>query len=735
MNVQRTDRTSSHRVGALAAAFATFTLLLVGLSTASALAACPNEAIREAQGAEVMALPDCMALEMVSPPQKGGQPAKNPAISADGERVIFFSTAALGGTSGVREFIIGDPYVASRGESGWATAATTPPIEMAKGWGEVPGAESFSPDFSSWLVLGATLPQYGQGIARLFQGGLGGQLSPLSPLFAPLGGGEPNDVSQSAFQGASADHSHLYFLPGKQASAYLPGDPEPAGTGATSNTYLAQLDAGGEPSLQLLARDSSAKAWGGNCGATLGGLGVAGGNQGAISPDGDRTYFSARASQSPTGACNSTNKLRILVRTETEAGPQIAPLFSSQCARVSPPCDTSDADDLYQGASVDQTKVYFASARQLADTDLDTTSDLYLFDSTKPLGQRLIQVSAGGTGDPSPGSGANVSSAAAISGDGSHVYFTSSAVLTTAQNPEGAEAQAGKPNLYLYEPEDPGNPGHPKTAFIGTVEGGVSGGYPVPIGGQDPGGVEVGGDGHVLLFESKAPLTPAEDADGAHRDVYRYDAETPQLRCVSCRPGAADNEPVDVDAQGSLGSHLGTDFAEEQRWVSEDGEAAVFTTKEALLPAAENGVTDSYLWRQGQLYLLPGTSDTSGKLADVPVLSRDGSEVGFHSFAQLLPQDGDSAIDTYVIRAQGGYPQPAPPVACKGEGCQEPFQPSLGDQGNASEVPTGGNVKPKPPCKGKRKKGHNCAKPKPRHPHKHKKHSHRHTNKSRRAAK
>ena len=83
-------------------------------------AGCPNEAIREAQTSEALpdgtvGLPDCMALEMVSPPQKFGQEASDlAAFSPDGTRVLFNSKAAIGGTPGLQSFV-GDSYIGVRG--------------------------------------------------------------------------------------------------------------------------------------------------------------------------------------------------------------------------------------------------------------------------------------------------------------------------------------------------------------------------------------------------------------------------------------------------------------------------------------------------------------------------------------------------------------------------------------------------------------------------------------------
>src|SRR4029077_975606 len=189
----------------------------------------------------------------------------------------------------------GDAYVASRDEaSGWTTASTSPAVGIIRGWAGGATALSFTPDFSRWFQLGGTQTQYQLGIGQAFQGGLGGLFSPLSPLLVPLVGGEKSVVQQAGFQGAPRDHTRLYFIPGTPATAYLPGDPEPSGATADHNTYIAQLDSGGQPSLQLLARDRSGKVWGGSCGTRLGGVrevppasGPTGGrNQGAISPHG-----------------------------------------------------------------------------------------------------------------------------------------------------------------------------------------------------------------------------------------------------------------------------------------------------------------------------------------------------------------------------------------------------------------------------------------------------------------
>jgi hypothetical protein len=710
---------------------------------------CPNAAIRAEQGAKALHLPDCMALEMVSPPVKNQQYARGPSVSADGDHVLFKSSAALGGTP-VRIQVAGDLYVASRGPSGWQTASTSPPPAFLQAEPEEPEVASLSPDFSHWALLAGTGDKPVLGVAQVFESGLGDALSPISPVLTPLSG--PGGL---VIKDSSADRSHVYLqtsalqdleeiAAGKSGilTSYLSGDPEPEGATAESNTYVAGLDPGGRPSLALLARDRDGKAWGGECGARLGGIepGLAARHladgrrsQGAVSPDGRRVYFSTRPDQPAAGPCLETSKMRIMVREETATGPKIEELLQSECDRVAPACSAAEGDDSYQGASVDQTRVYFTTNRQLVDTDRDgdgsSTScssstavpgcDLYVYDSTKPAGERLTQVSAGDASDPTPGEGADVvSGITAISADGSHVYFVADGVLTEHKNSEGAEAQEGQPNLYAYT--------YPakELAFVGTLSpadggGGLFGGgstwengaYPVPIMGTDAQGRQIGGDGHLLLFRSQAALT-AGDTNGA-ADIFRYDADSGSLERISApEPGGSDSGALDTTTAHGSGLS-GPAFAVIGRWVSEDGETVVFRTAQPLVPGDVNGLADSYMWRDGKLFRLPGTAESEFS----PTLSPDGSTVAFTSGeVKLLPGDGDGAPDVYVARVDGGYPPPPPAPACAGEeGCQGAPATSPGQIGAASSTFAGtGNPKAssrRPKChKGKAHRHGRCIK-------------------------
>jgi hypothetical protein len=721
-------------------ALALLACLALALPTAATAAPCPNEAFRLEQG--VTSLPDCMAIEQVSPPAKAQNPAFLPSFSLDGERVLFKSMGALADTPGMQS-LGGDQYVATRTAAGWATASTSPPTEaeIVLGGGAAFGGGPyvFSADLSRWVLSGATRSQGAIGEAQFFQGARDGSLQPLSPLLVPIDdapGPDPFSYLQFATNSlvgtaTSADLSTTAFRVSLSAISLFPDDPRndksPAEeAGGDRNSYVAFLDEAGEPQLQLLARDASGTVYGGRCGAHTGGE-VSGNGapfpkiyQGAISPDGSRIFFTTRPDQpwdekAEGPPCDTANGLRILERLATPTGPKIE--------EIAPGGPTS-GDDIYQGASEDGTKLYFTSPRKLAASDVDPSAeacgkepgaskgcDLYLWDASLPPSERLIQVSTGEPGSPTPGEGADVlSTITAISKDGTHAYFVAPGVLTTAPNPEGDTPLAGQPNLYLYE-RDAAHPAG-RLAFIGTLAAsdkdqlwGAEGSY---LGGAyaAPG---------VLAFASNAPLT-ADDADGAHRDVFRYDAEEETLERISkAAPGGADDGPFDVTVNPSVraGFTAGSNFNENSRWISDDGQTIAFTTTEALDPTDEDGLRNPYLWRAGEVAGVEALLDPK----EPPAVSPDGREVAFTSTDPMVPQDVDTTRDVYVLRPGGGFAPPPLPTSCnplKEGSCQGAVGPPPSTPATATAAFTAAHGKP--PCrKGQVRRRGKCVKPHKHH--------------------
>jgi hypothetical protein len=703
----------------------------LGFAAAPAVAQdCPNAAIRAQQGPLVEALPDCMALEQVSPTKKFSQDAYPESVSADGLRATYVTQGDAVNDPPIQQGIIGDLYVASRSGSGWVGETTLPSPGKAgaitNGWNDSKLISlSFSPDFSRWVTFGTASDRRYSGVGTVWRGGVGDVYEPLSPLLSSLTGN--NSPSGTRLLGVSADHGRVVFRASALNTTYLAGDPVASGVGAEPNAYVVERDGAGVPSVSLLARDGSGTVWGGRCGVRLPrrqGFAQNGG-QGAVSLDGSRVYFTTRPSQTGSAACNTTaNRLRIMRRVETSGGPQVSELFASECDRVAPACNVADGDDLYQGASVDGTKVYFTTTRQLADSDLDAGlatpcgtffgapgCDLYLYDSQRPVGDRLVQVSAGDAGSPTPGAGAGVlDGVAAISSDGSHVYFVAQGVLTDDPNLRGQTAAEFQRNLYsfVYDEDHP-NGDIQFVAQVAALDGGSTGGlwgspgafvdrsYPVPAASGTAGEVDpVGGDGHILVFSSAAALT-ADDTDGGREDVFRYDSDTGEMTRMSrAAPGGSDNGPFNVGPRiQNMPDRVGTGFAEFNRVASEDGDTVLFTTAERLVSEDDNTTSETYMWRDSEIYRLPQTAGVASGTAISPAaLSHDGSVVLFGSRSQLLPQDGDSAIDSYVARVDGGYEAPEPPDPCEvmTGGCQGGGTDPLGSDKWTSSG--GGNAAP-----------------------------------------
>ena len=696
--------------------------LLTGGATRASAATCPNEALREGQVSAALPngttyLPECMALELVSPAKKYNQYAIRPNFSATGERIQFASLAALADTPKLG--FLFDPYVATRTPGGWQTEAAASPPEILIGTDIRATPCSYSADLSHWAYWGSTASQGPVGITTPFHGGLGGFFGSLGPTIAPLTGTGQFAVGNGKCEGASGDARQLLFSFGEGAGfTYLPGEPVPLGQ--RGNVYKAFLDQG-VPSLALVQEDKNGDFHGGSCGGIVGGpksdLGESAMKRGAVSPDGSRIYFTIRQGQPEGVFCNPVaHKERIMLRLETPSGPEISGLIADECDRVAPACSAVDGDDLFRGASQEGTRVIFLSDRQLADSDLDEARDLYLYDATHNPGERLTQVSAGDGTGPTPGAGAEMLGVTDFSGDASRIYFAAKDVLTTATNLAGESAQAGTPNLYLYEQSAAHPSGH--TAFIATLapeDGELWRGSPgeanqamaVPRLGAAAEDQNAGGDGHLLVFASKDSIT-GDDTDGGKVDVYRYDSETAVIERISiAAPGGEDNGPFDVTITPVFGKKPGAQSVSFGRWVSEDGDSIVYMSEEQLSPLDANNTDNAYLWRDGEVAPLPAPAEAT---LSEPVISMSGRSIAFVTTDPLLPEDGDSAKDVYVARAEGGFPPPPPPVICEGEACQGPA-PRPGEVPLSSGQQTAGNPKPAPACrKGFARKRGRCVK-------------------------
>jgi hypothetical protein len=320
-----------------------------------------------------------------------------------------------------------------------------------------------------------------------------------------------------------------------------------------------------------------------------------------------------------------------------------------------------------------------------------------------------------------------------VSGDGSHVYFISEGQL------DGSKGAAGQPNLYVWSG---GLPRYVTTVLPSDLVQTSDAGYGLPALGNWTGWVtnrpknntehgpgadssRVTPDGTVLVFESKAQLTPYENHE--HTEIYRYE-DGGSTECVSCHFG---HEP---QGNAQLQNLVVIPTSNILHNVSDDGTRVFFETDEALVDEDVDGtINDVYEWNAteagGEVSLI-----SSGRSIQYPYppgfdglpvpnvlfsITPDGDDVLFVSQDALVagaPEGGTAAI--YDARVNGGFPPPPEPELCVKEECNpgpNTLSPLFLNPASES-TQSSGNVKPKRhkrPCHHKRHK--KCVK------HKHKK--------------
>jgi DNA-binding beta-propeller fold protein YncE len=309
--------------------------------------------------------------------------------------------------------------------------------------------------------------------------------------------------------------------------------------------------------------------------------------------------------------------------------------------------------------------------------------------------------------------------------DLSRVYFIDTKILTEEENANEEKAGEGEFNLYAWH--------QGTTSFIGTLLEADDNVKPAPPPGYGDWKAspsvrtaQVSADGRFLAFMSKARLTGYDNAvsgggecrpkeAAACYEVFEYDATSAKLACPSCNPSG--QRPLG-GANLSLFRGEGGPIAPlpPPHDLTTDGQGRLFfESMDTLAPADSNGrVQDVYEWEPdgvggpqgchrstGCVFLISSghSPNDSMFLGSTP----SGDDAFFLTGQQLLPRDKDGKLDLYDARVGGGFPEGETPP-CDGEGCPGPItspppQPSAG----SSEISGSGNAKPKPP---KHKKHH-----------------------------
>jgi hypothetical protein len=297
-----------------------------------------------------------------------------------------------------------------------------------------------------------------------------------------------------------------------------------------------------------------------------------------------------------------------------------------------------------------------------------------------------------------------------VSPDGSHAYFLSETEIVSGKGAPGA------PNLYVWDGSS--------IKYIGTVSSeDLARGFPVyGLALWSPGleartaatnasrllnTARTTPDGSVFVFESRAQLTSYPNE--GHIEIYRYEAPSENLACVSCSPAQA-SSTGDSELAPSLAEVGGFQMNQhlEAPNLSTDGRQVVFESRGALLPEDVNGAEDVYEWRDGTLSLI--SSGHAVQPSEIFGVTPSGNDIFFETGEKLVGKGQETgALAIYDARVGGGLAsqQATQPLKCVGEACQgQPGEsPPLASLGS-STFDGQGNLKPKRCRRHRRKHRH-----------------------------
>jgi Tol biopolymer transport system component len=487
--------------------------LLAMIALALSLA-CGVSLVAKAPLASAGGLPDARAYELVTsiPEESGldGNPLFYLAAAGSGESVDWESLGSCCGASGGGL----NTYQATRGVTGWQTKAIAPLAnEPLVGLEELQEAVSWSPDLSRTLF--STAASYAPGNERPSGSG-GSDLYLREPSGAlkwvsqgPLGSGK--GPYPSSFAGATADLGEVAFTTAEPLTANANGL-----TTQKAARYLYVRNVEHETTSLVDVEDSGKliTPYGaslGDAGPPKEGLfyfGFRGSTTNSISEDGSKLFF-----QTPPVGMEG-------IPAGIEPHLYMRDLANETTTPLDDPAANGSAR--FQGAAADGSLVFFTSDEEL--DGASAANELYVFNTTS---QQIGQVPSMSS-IPLAG-GAGIFGATAIANDGSRVFFVADDVLTPETNSVGHAAEAGQPNLYLYEVATG------ETKFIATLAApDVSTCNPTCAGGEPTGLVEgadiyrdayTSPDGSVFVFTSSGSLTGEDHTPSTTLTYEAYSGE------------------------------------------------------------------------------------------------------------------------------------------------------------------------------------------------------------------
>ncbi len=628
---------------------------------------------------EAPGLVDSRAYELVSPTDKhGGEvfPAQpqvgscnecKPGLSTqpfpmqsspDGEGVVYEGTPFAPSGGAVNE----NQYVSHRdAKTGWETTTLSPALQ---GGGGGQGYKAFNADLTQGLLYQTVAPlsvNAPSGFANLYR-------QPASDPSALLPALEAEPPNRSAgrlkvtYVGASAGLSRVFFEANDALTGETPFAPEAVDGGENKNN-LYEWSEEGLRLVNVLPGNGET-----NPGAVFGSgkLLSGGGNippaavSNAISTDGSRAFWSSESGQ-------------VYVRENGDETREIP-----------------DHGGKFLTASTDGSQLLL--------------SDGNLFDLEGESSTDLTEGKGGFLG---------------ISGqsqDLSSIYFVDTAVLDETPNSQGAVAEAGRDNLYLWHAGE--------SRFIASLlsRDGASGGDDVGAWKYSPNRrtAEASPDGRWLAFLSRGRPTGYDNTGPCESDhlpdqgfvsapcaeVFLYDASAGELVCASCNPsGERPLGPSRLRFVDGPGYNL-----PQPRYLTDSGRL-YFDSQDSLSPFDTNGngvqpghsVEDVYQYEPegiGSCKRAGGCINliSSGREpvdSNLLAIDETGKNVFFTTRDQLTLKDKDGLIDLYDAREGGGIPAESEVARgeCQGEACQAPVSPPNDPTPGSSTFEGAGNVK------------------------------------------
>jgi hypothetical protein len=347
------------------------------------------------------------------------------------------------------------------------------------------------------------------------------------------------------------------------------------------------------------------------------------------------------------------------------------------------PANSTREPAQFWAASSDGSRVFFTSSAELT-TQSNTGS--------ANGGQDLYMYRLGAgltdlTVDPVDANGVGVMGVLGASEDGSYVYFVATGQL-------GGKGVAGEPNLYLWHENAEGAT---TTTFIGALSGTDAGDWS-----SNPGALQsyVTPDGRHLAFASVNELKGYDNRDQStgERDseIYEYNAETDQLVCGSCDPSGA--PPTGSAVIGArLKAPISTPF-HQPRSLSDDGARLFFSSPDPLVAGAASRSMKVFEYSNGGVQLISsGANGTDDLFLDA---STTGNDVFFATRDRLVQADQDNYVDVYDARVDGGLSTPPTVAPCAGSACQgSPSTPPELPSPSSASFSGPGNLEPPAPPK------------------------------------